>query len=193
MTNYERHFSDINAIAKLLAPGPYPCRPMCIYHNGFCCDPELRKWGKARTCEEGILAWLNTEEVSGELAKTLEDWCNDYRSAPQGSELKQATYNQITAMAKTYDDWDFISCNVPRSSSLAQAALDNMAALARTVEEWGNVYLVAHKDSELKQIALNNMVSLAQTYGDWCDVYGYVPADSELREIALRKMDELGP
>ena len=67
MTNYERYFSNVNAIAKLLAL--YPCRQVCIYHNGAFCDPELRKWGKERTCEEGILAWLNTEEVSGDEKK----------------------------------------------------------------------------------------------------------------------------
>jgi len=64
MTNYERYFSDVNVIAKLLAPYPCTCcRQTCIYHNGAYCDPELRKLGKERTCEEGILAWLNTEEV----------------------------------------------------------------------------------------------------------------------------------
>ena len=77
MTNYERYFSDINAIAKLLASCPCPIyRPLCIYHNGAYCDPELRSWGKTRTCEEGILAWLNTEEVSGD-EESQQSWTKE--------------------------------------------------------------------------------------------------------------------
>jgi len=65
MTNYERYFSDVYMIAKRLGPYPCPCCQLCIYFNGASCDSGLRKWGNERTCEEGILAWLNTEEVSG--------------------------------------------------------------------------------------------------------------------------------
>jgi len=65
MTNHKKCFSDVTMIAKLIVSNPCPRCQMCIYYNGAYCDPKLRKWGKEGTCEEGILTWLNTEEVSG--------------------------------------------------------------------------------------------------------------------------------
>ena len=54
MTNHERYFSDINAIAKLIGSYPCPCCRACIYFNGSYCDPELRKWGKNAPVKKGF-------------------------------------------------------------------------------------------------------------------------------------------